>query len=171
MKKLQDVLDTYGRYLDTLKNKETDVKKNYSAMKAFIEQNCEEWLKKHMFQDAFINTLRFNRGQYNLVEPSSRIKLLMDSNDFVDRVKTSLKASDREGFSWTPTLYKYFRPKDEFELASMEMELEQMNNIGLVAPIDYKLVKENIFNPKRQYFQRLEKQETKSQEMEIVLAE
>ena len=160
MEKLTKVLDTYGRYLKSLKNKETDVKTNYSAMKAFVEQNCDEWLRKHMLQDAFINSLMFNRGQYNLVEPSSQIKKLMKAKseeeliEAVSKVKLNLSGETHEGFSWLPTLYKYFNPNDHFELNSMKMELGQMHKLGLVSQSDHQCVVMNVFIPREYRFKQ-----------------
>ena len=179
MEKLQKVLDTYKRYLDSLTNKETDVKKNYAAMKAVTERDAAPWLKKHMLQDCFINSLRFNRSKFQEIEPSTRIKKLMDASSDgtkllaeVENVKLSLQADGAEGFTWLPTLYTYFRPTTRFELQTMGTELEQMHNIGLCSERDFKCVKENVFLPKLEQFTLKEKQETKysnQEELELAL--
>lgn len=174
MENLKKLLDTYGRYLVSLTNKETDVKKNFSAMKEIIERDAAPWLKKHMLQDALINTLRFNSEKYKEVEASSRIKLLMNASSdgtnlltVVDRVANSLKADGTEGFSWLPTLYKYFRPENLNELNRMEMELGHMHKNSMVSDTHYQCVVQNVFNPRKTEFNL---KETKAQaELEAAL--
>ena len=152
MEKLQKVLDTYGRYLNSLKVEGADVKKNYLAMKTVIQMECEPWFMKHMLQDCFINALRFNRGLYDQIEPSCRVQLLMDSLENVDRVKRSFKADSTDGFSWLPLLYKYFNPRDIEETNSMRAELEQMLNNGLVSNTDFQAVEMNVLAPREWYY-------------------
>ena len=165
MEKLQKVLDAYTRYLNSLKKDGTDIKKNYSAMKTVIERDCEEWFKKHMLQDSIINSLRANRQKYDDIKPSSRIQLLIDSQDNLKKVKQSIvikKAYDSTEirFSWLPTLYNYFNPIHKSEGLEMWEELKKMYSIGLVSDTDYQLLCENVFRMDR--LERLSKEHYKA---------
>lgn len=176
METLQKVLDTYTRYLNSLKKEETDIKTNYSAMKSVIEKDCEEWFKKHMLQDSIINSLRANRKKYDDIKPSSRIQLLMDSLDNIGRVKQSIVIPKADGekeirFSWLPTLYQYFNPQNMIELHSMEKELQQLHSIGLISDTDYLLVDNNVFRTRSYKFNQEEIQGLYKEELETALAE
>jgi uncharacterized protein YqgQ len=176
MEKLQKVLDTYARYLNSLKKEETDIKTNYSAMKSVIERDCDEWLKKHMLQDSIINSLRANRKKYDDIKPSSRIQLLMDSSDNIGRVEQSIVIPKADGekeirFSWLPTLYQYFNPQNMIELHSMEKELQQLHSIGLISDTDYLLVDNNVFRTRSYKFNQEEIKGLYKEELETALAE
>lgn len=178
MEKMRNLIDAYKKYLDSLRNEVTDdvaIKTYYSAMKIAIQDNCEEWLKKHMLQDSFINCLRANRGKTVDVKPSSRIQLLMESLDEnLGRVKKSIvlqKEVDGEKveevrFSWLPTLYDYFNPKTLLELEEMEKELNQMHSVDLVSDEDYSAIVHMVFNTFKGELQRL----SNAPEKELIVA-
>ena len=175
MEKLQKVLDAYSRYLLALKNEETDglaIKTYYGAMKTVIEKDCEEWLKKHMLQDSYINCLRSNRKKYEDIKPSSRIQMLMDDICSIGRVKESIVIPMADGekeirFSWLPTLYNYFNPQNLEELNSMQNELMQMRSIGIVSDTDCLLVDNNVFKPRGYKFNKEELEGIFKEELEV----
>jgi len=160
-KDLQTLVSVYTRYLDSLKVEGADIKENYSKMREFINENCEEWLKGHMLQDCYINCLRAYHKKLSSIEASMVINELVKTHcckNSMNHCKfiLTLVTKDDNGdkhieyrTSWLPTLYMYFRPSNEEELDYMTSELERMNDNGLVSPSDYFSVKSLILDAVR----------------------
>lgn len=122
---LQKVLDTYTRYLNSLKKKETDFNYNFKAMKKFLNEYCDERLKKHMIQDAYVNMLRSNNSKYSQIKPSSVIALLMKSQDNFDKISEGLEDKELEQAEFQELKEKYFKALDE--ATTNELTWKQFN--------------------------------------------
>jgi len=155
-KDLQTLVSVYARYLNSLKAEGADIKKNYSSMRDYIKENCDEWLKGHMLQDCYINCLRAYHNKP--IETSLVIQELTDTNcseKSIDAARIRLTVTiENNGekvtetrTSWLPTLYEYFRPSNEEELDYMAQELEKMEEEELISPSDFWSVRELVFNP------------------------
>ena len=111
--KLQKVLDTYTRYLNSLKKKDTDIDTNYKAMKNFIKEHCDNPFKSHMAQDAFVNYLRSSNSKYGEIKPSSVVSLLMKSQDDFENVVEDIEDKELEQTEFKELKEKYFKALDE----------------------------------------------------------
>lgn len=88
---LRTVLSAYDRYLNSLKKKESDVERNFKAMKDFICVHCDnEEFKNHWVQDAFLNMLRSTNLKYDEIKPSSALTLLVKSQGNYDEAQKAL---------------------------------------------------------------------------------
>lgn len=118
--KLQTVLETYTRYLVNLKQNENSSNENFKEMKAFIQENCDECLKTHMIQDAYLNMLRQECSKYDEIQPSSAISLIMESQDNMDKVLELLQTTNPiEEKLFQVLKEKYYRLIDETNLEEL----------------------------------------------------
>ena len=124
--KLQKVLDAYTRYLGSLKRKECDSEGNFKAMKGFIKEYCDERLKTHMVQDAYLNMLRHDNSKYEEIEPSSVISLLMDSQDNMEKALELLQTNPIDEPFFKVLKEKYYTIINETDFK--ELSWDEYNN-------------------------------------------
>lgn len=124
--KLQKVLDAYTRYLGSLKRKECDSEGNFKAMKGFIKEYCDERLKTHMVQDAYLNMLRHDSSKYEEIEPSSVISLLMDSQDNLEKALELLQTNPIDEPFFKVLKEKYYTIINETDFK--ELSWDEYNN-------------------------------------------
>ena len=154
MLELGTIVSTYERYLEALKDSSADAIEKFKKMDSFLNRNCEEWIRGFLIQDCYFNALRARHNKISTIEPSPIIAELIITNcsdEAVGKAKYILirsKDTEEKSYlnSWTPTVYKYFRPSNKEELDYMKEELDDMRIKGLVSENDYYGAKELILN-------------------------
>lgn len=116
---LKKVLDTYTRYLNSIKKKETDIDINYTAMKRFLTEHCEKPFRNHIVQDAYVNYLRSSNSNYAEIKPSSVIALLMKSQDDFEKVVEAMEEKELEEAEFKETKERYFKALDELNFKEL----------------------------------------------------
>ena len=114
MKETSEILNAYDRYLSSLRVENCQIERNYNAMmQYFNEFVSNQNLKSILRQDCHINMLRARGGKLSQIE----------KGNFKENENTD---------SWTPTLYKYFRPGSTEELKLMREQLHEMQKLRLI---------------------------------------
>lgn len=153
---LQKVLEVYGRYLKSLKDKDCDAERNFIAFETFSKKHVDNAINNHLVQDAYVNLLRHQNRKYGEIKPSSTVALLMKSQENVEVTVGTLQEKELEQTEFLEHKEKYFKLLDEvvtskltwedFNKFRMNVTTEITSNLYMNSNVQHRLL--NVINMK-----------------------